>query len=95
MLEQLHQEANAELQAREELHRQRVEGLQGLVAQLEEKVAVLEKSQKNYDTITGFVEKNREIFNPTEQALEFKTQQEQMEQEVHLLKLEAERGRDN
>lgn len=47
---------------------------------------IWEKTQRSYDSLTGFVERNKDIFNPTEQAVEFKGREEQMEEEIHLLK---------
>lgn len=38
---------------------------------LENKLVQYERSLKIYDNITGFVERNRDIYNPTEQALDF------------------------
>lgn len=47
----------------------------------------MEKAQRSYDSLTGFVERSREVFNPTEQAVEFKQLEERLHEEVHLLKL--------
>ncbi len=35
------------------------------------------------------------MFNPTEQAVEFKQLEERLNEQVHLLKLEAARGKEN
>jgi hypothetical protein len=51
----------------------------------------LEKSQRSYDTITGFVEKFREVYNPTEQAIDFKAREVHLCEEAHVLKCELER----
>ena len=56
---------------------------------------MLDKYQRNYDTITGFVERNKEIFNPTEQAVEFLEREEALKNEVHMIKEEAKRGKEN
>lgn len=55
MLEQLHSSATTELQAEEELHKDRVRELQGIISELERKVASMEKAQRSYDSLTGFV----------------------------------------
>jgi hypothetical protein len=55
MLEQLHSSAATELQAEEELHKDRVRELQGIISELERKVASMEKAQRSYDSLTGFV----------------------------------------
>lgn len=95
VLEQLHQEATLELRAVEELHKDRVEELQQIIRELEKKVVSLEKNNKNYDTLTGFVERNREIFSPTEQAIQFKSKEEQLKDEIDLLQLQMKRGKEN
>ena len=53
----------------------------------------MEKAQRSYDSLTGFVERNREVFNPTEQAIEFKQMEERLNEQVHLLKCEVARGK--
>jgi hypothetical protein len=55
----------------------------------------IDKNQKSYDGITGFVERNKEIFNPTEQALVFKNREDQFKDEMHLLELEKTQGKEN
>jgi hypothetical protein len=50
---------------------------------------------RSYDSLTGFVERNKEIYNPTEQAIEFKAKEEQMADEVHLVKMEMQREKEN
>jgi hypothetical protein len=55
----------------------------------------LEKSQRSYDTITGFVEKFREVYNPTEQAIDFKGREAHLFQEAHVLKCELEKMKEN
>lgn len=69
MQEQLYKSAQNELKAEEELHKDRVKELQQIIQDFEKKMVVMERSEKTYDTLTGFVEKNREIYNPTEQAI--------------------------
>jgi uncharacterized protein (DUF342 family) len=59
MLEQLHSSALMELKAEEELHKDRVKELQTIISELERKVASMEKAQRSYDSLTGFVERNR------------------------------------
>ena len=54
------------------MHRDRTETLQKVIQDLEKKMFSFEKNQKNYDTLTGFVERTRDIYNPSEQAVEFK-----------------------
>jgi dsDNA-specific endonuclease/ATPase MutS2 len=95
MQEQLYSSANNELKAEEELHKDRIRELQQVIKELEKKMVTLEKSERTYDTLTGFVEKNREIYNPTEQAVEFKTKEGQMNDYVELLKLEIKKGKEN
>lgn len=58
-------------------------------------MVVMERSEKTYDTLTGFVEKNREIYNPTEQAIEFKGKETQMNEYIDVLKMEIQRGKEN
>lgn len=41
------------------------------------------------------MEKNREIYNPTEQAIEFKAKEHQMNEYIEILKLEIQRGKEN
>lgn len=48
-----------ELKAEEELHKDRVKELQMIISELERKVASMEKAQRSYDSLTGFVERNR------------------------------------
>lgn len=76
------------------MHRDRTAELQSVIQELEEKIVKLEKNIKNYDTLTGFVERNKDIFNPTDQALQFKNREEQMNEEIHLMKLELQRGKE-
>lgn len=40
---------------------------------------LLEKNQKVYDGLTGFVERSKDIFSPTEQAVEFKSKEEELQ----------------
>lgn len=95
LLEQLNTEANIELKAREDLHRDRIESLQTVIKDLEKKVTQMEKSQRSYDSLTGFVERNKDIFNPTEQAIEFKGMEDQLKEEVKLLQIELAKGKEN
>ena len=67
--------------------------MQTIISELEKKVASMEKAQRSYDSLTGFVERNREVFNPTEQAIEFKQMEERLNEQVHLLKCEVARGK--
>jgi len=53
----------------------------------------IDKNQKSYDGITGFVERNKEIFNPTDQAITFKNREDQFKEEMHLLEMEKAQGK--
>ena len=77
------------------MHRSRVESLQAIIEDLEKKVASLEKYERHYDTLTGFVERNKEVWNPTEQALQFLGVEEGLREEVLLLKHQCKRGKEN
>jgi hypothetical protein len=55
MLEQLNTSASTELKAEEELNKDRVKELQIIICDLERKVASMEKAQRSYDSLTGFV----------------------------------------
>jgi hypothetical protein len=60
----------------EELHKHRIQELSTVIKSLEDKINLCEKNHQNYDSITGFVEKNRDVFNPLEQTLEFKNKED-------------------
>lgn len=77
------------------MHRDRIESLQTVIKDLEKKVTQMEKSQRSYDSLTGFVERNKDIFNPTEQAIEFKGMEDQLKEEVKLLQIELAKGKEN
>ena len=48
----------------EGLNAQNTQLMNKKIAELEEKLAFYEKTHKQYDKISGFVLKNREIFGP-------------------------------
>lgn len=69
--------------------------MQKVIEELEKKMVQIDKNQKSYDGITGFVERNKEIFNPTDQAIVFKNREDQFKEEMHLLELEKAQGKQN
>ncbi len=77
------------------MNRDRIEELQDIIKELQRRIVGLEKSQRSYDTITGFVEKFREVYNPTEQAIDFKGREAHLFQEAHVLKCELEKMKEN
>ncbi len=64
VLRQLNEGQIIEIKNMEGLNAQNTQLMNKKIAELEEKLAFYEKTHKQYDKISGFVLKNREIFGP-------------------------------
>lgn len=60
------------------------------MAQLEDKLAFFDKTHKEYDKVSGFVIKNREIVGPQELALELKSKEYDWQDEIAIMKSKVE-----
>lgn len=70
----------------EELHKHRVQELADVIKGLEDKIHICQRTHQSYDCITGFVEINRDVFNPSDQALEFKNKEDKWSEEISYIK---------
>lgn len=91
----MNQELLSEQKSMEELHKSRIQELADVIKGLEEKINQCERIHQSYDSITGFVEKNRDVFNPLEQTLEFKNKEDRWSEEISYLKDELQEHKKN
>lgn len=77
------------------MQKHRVQELADIIKGLEEKISYCDKNHQSYDGITGFVEKNRDLFSPSEQAVEFRNKEDSWSQEIAYLKDELNEHKKN
>lgn len=63
--------------------------------EMEEKIAYYEKSHKEYDKVSGFVLKNRDIVGPSDIALELKNKEYEWEDQIYMMKAEVSNAKKN
>ena len=62
---------------------------------MEEKLVYYERNFKEYDKVSGFVLKNRDIIGPNEIALELREKEEEWKDQISIMKAEVEQAKKN
>lgn len=92
-MRQMNSELELEAKNYETLNQGIVESYNQKIKSLEEKLVFYEHHHKEYDKVSGFVLKNRDIVGPNELALELKQREGEWHDQIAIMKAEVEQAK--
>ena len=95
MLRQMTESSEEEIRNSEVLHRDAIQILNDKNKSLEEKLVFYERNYKEYDKVSGFVLKNRDIIGPNEMSLKLRDKEEEWKDQICIMKAEVEQTKKN